>query len=117
MYLRRGDKMNDSVQKCFLMISIVGEAKSNYIQSIKAAKDNQFDKAEKLLKNGDDIFLQIHEVQKELSSKSVGKMLNDFQLLLMHAQDQVMSTEQFKIMAQEMNDCYRRIYDLEKKLI
>lgn len=108
--------MEDSVKKCFQMISIVGEAKANYIQSIKAAKGNQFDEARKLLQAGDDMFSKIHDIQQDLSNRNMGQILNDYQLLLMHAQDQVMSTEQFKIMAQEMHDCYEKIYDLEKKL-
>ena len=32
--------MDESVKKCFLMISIVGEAKASYMKSIKEARHN-----------------------------------------------------------------------------
>ena len=37
-------------------------------------------------------------------------------LLLIHAEDQLMSAEGFKIIAEEMIAAYRRIDELEKKL-
>ena len=37
--------MDESVKKCFLMISIVGEAKASYMKSIKEARHNDFEKA------------------------------------------------------------------------
>lgn len=37
-------------------------------------------------------------------------------LILVHAEDQLMSAESFKIIAEEMIANYRRIVELEKKL-
>ena len=109
--------MDESVKKCFLMISIVGEAKASYMKSIKEARHNDFEKAKELICLGDDMFSQIYSIQNQLTQEEVNGILNDYHLLLIHAQDQVMSVEQVKVFAQEMNVCYQRIFDLEKKIL
>lgn len=109
-------KLDESVQKCFLMISIVGEAKNYYMHSMKEARKNNFQKAEELIDKGNEIFLQIYDIQNQLTQEDIHGILNDYHLLLIHAQDQAMSVEQFQILAQEMNACYRRIFDLERKI-
>lgn len=109
-------KLDESVQKCFLMISIVGEAKNYYMQSMKEARENHFLKADELIDKGNKIFLQVYEIQNQLTQEDIDGILNDYHLLLIHAQDQVMSVEQFQILSQEMNACYRRISDLERKI-
>lgn len=109
--------MDESVKKCFLMISIVGEAKASYMKSIKEARHNDFEKAKELICQGDDMFSQIYSIQNQLTQEEVNGISNDYHLLLIHAQDQVMSVEQVKVFAQEMNVCYQRIFDLEKKIL
>lgn len=109
--------MEESVKKCFLIISIVGEAKAHYMQSIQEARENDFDKANQSICKGDEIFAQIYDIQNQLTKEEVNGILNDYHLLLIHAQDQVMSVEQFKVLAQEMNACYQRIFDLERKIL
>lgn len=109
--------MNDTVKKCFLMISIVGEAKAYYMKSIQESRQNDFENASQSISDGDKVFNQIYEIQNQLTNEEVNGILNDYHLLLIHAQDQVMSVEQVKVFAQEMCNCYSRIFDLERKII
>lgn len=109
--------MDESVKKCFFMISIVGEAKAHYMKSMQEARENDFEKAKESICQGDNIFAQIYDIQNQLTKEEVNGILNDYHLLLIHAQDQVMSVEQFKVLAQEMNACYQKIFDLEKHII
>ena len=53
----------------------------------------------------------IEAIQKEAAGEPVGGSL-----ILVHAEDQLMSAESFKIIAEEMIANYRRIVELEKKL-
>lgn len=108
--------MDDPVKICFQAIAIIGEVKSAYIESMKLARHQQFEKARELMKTADENCTLIHDVQKELSKKEVYDVLNDYRLLLIHVQDQIMSTEQLRIMAEEMNACYEKIFDLENKI-
>lgn len=62
------------------------------------------------------MFLAGHEahfelIQKEAQGESVGGSL-----ILIHAEDQLMSAEGFKIIAEELIASYGRITELEKKM-
>lgn len=101
---------------CFQIISNVGSARSNYIDAIQKAKQGDFEGAEECLKTGQELFLKGHEahfelIQKEAQGEAVGGSL-----ILVHAEDQLMSAEGFKIIATEMIESYKRIVELEKKL-
>lgn len=101
---------------CFQIISGVGAARSNYIEAIQKAKQGDFEGAEALIAAGQEEFLKGHEahfglLQKEAQGEQVGGSL-----ILVHAEDQLMSAEAFKIIAEEMIASYRRIAELEKKL-
>lgn len=91
----------------FQIISAVGSAKSMYIQAIQEAKAGNFQEANKLMTEGSAIFLEGHAahgtlIQQEASGETVA-----FSLLLMHAEDQLMTTETLKIIAQEFIELYQ----------
>lgn len=95
----------------FQIISAVGAARSLYIEAIHAAKENRFEEAEKLLKEGQSLFIEGHHahaglIQQEAQGKPV-----TFQLLLMHAEDQLLSAEGFGILAEEFIAVYRTIHE------
>ena len=101
---------------CMQMITNSGSAKSSYIEAIQKAKAGDFEGATDCLEAGQQEFLKGHEahfglLQKETNGEQVGGSL-----LLIHAEDQLMSAEGFKIIAEEMIAAYRRIDELEKKL-
>lgn len=101
---------------CFKIISNVGSARSSYIEAIQKAKKGDFDGARACIEEGQKQFLVGHEahfelIQKEAQGEAVGGSL-----ILVHAEDQLMSAEGFKIIAEEMIAGYERITELEKKL-
>ena len=108
--------MEELAMICFQIISNVGAARSSYIEAIQKAKAGDFAGAEDLVATGQEQFLKGHEahfglLQKESSGTPVGGSL-----ILIHAEDQLMSAEGFKIIATELIDSYKRIVELEKKL-
>lgn len=100
----------------FQIISAVGTARSCYIEAIAEAKKGHFADAEKLIADGDESFNDGHDVHLALLTQEAqdgaGSTLS---MLILHAEDQLMSAEGFKTIAIEFIDAYRRIEALEKK--
>lgn len=93
----------------FQIISYVGSARSRYIEAIEQARHGDFDKANESVKCGKDQFLEGHHAHMELIQKSASGELDveNYQMLLMHAEDQLMSAEAFGILAEEFMDLYK----------
>lgn len=90
----------------FQIISAVGTARSMYIEAIQKAKEGKIEEAHALLKEGEEIFTQGHTAHAELIQKEANGETNQITLLLMHAEDQLMSAEAFNIIAKEFIDLY-----------
>ena len=106
--------MNELELISFQIISAVGTAKSNYIEAMRLAEKGEFEKAEEMIKEGQEVFLEGHKahaglIQKEAAGESV-----NINILLMHAEDQLMAAETAKLMAEEIIKLNKRIAALEK---
>ncbi|WP_300385086.1 PTS lactose/cellobiose transporter subunit IIA [Clostridium sp.] len=108
--------MNEIELSCFQIISNVGMARSSYIEAISKAKTGNFELAKKCMEEGEAYFLNGHKGHATLIQKEASGEMVAGSLLLIHAEDQLMSAESFKIIANEMIDNYRRIIALEEKL-
>ena len=99
----------------FQIISAVGTARSSYIEAIQKAKTGDFDGAEKLIKEGDEMFVEGHNAHASLLQKEAedgpGSSLS---LLILHAEDQLMSAEGFKTIALEFIEVYKKFEKLGK---
>ena len=93
----------------FEIISSVGTARSCYIEAISEAKKGNYEKAEELIAEGEKVFIEGHDKHNELLQKEASGEGNVVYLLILHAEDQLMSAEGFKIIAQEFIDVYRKI--------
>ena len=106
--------MEDLELIAFKIISGVGSARSSYVEAIAAAKAGDFARAESLIQKGEESFVEGHHAHLKLL-EAEGKGENVTSLLVLHAEDQLMSAEGFKIIAREFIDAYKRIEALEKK--
>ena len=98
----------------FQIISAVGTARSCYIEAIQEAKQKNYDRAKEHIEEGDKSFVEGHDAHlKLLQDEAEGKSTTS--LLVLHAEDQLMSAEGFKLIALEFIDVYHRIDALEKK--
>ena len=100
----------------FQIISAVGTAKSSYIEAIGAAKNGDIDRAEKLIQEGDENFVDGHKAHAGLLEKEGSGDLGPLRLLMVHAEDQLMSAEAFKTIALEFIASYKRIEALEEQV-
>lgn len=99
----------------FQIISTVGTARSCYIEAIQKAKEGKWEEIDELFKAGDEAFNEGHDAHMELLTKEAEGKSEGINLLLLHAEDQLMSAEGFKTIALEMIDVYKKLNKLENK--
>lgn len=108
--------MDELEMIAFKIISGVGTARSCYIEAIQAAKTGDYERAEKLIEEGDENFVIGHDAHAGLLTREANEgQGSTVSLLILHAEDQLMSAEGFKTIAQEFIDAYKRIEKLEAK--
>jgi cellobiose PTS system EIIA component len=93
----------------FQIISAVGSARSNYIEAISEARNGKYDRAEELIREGEEMFLQGHAAHAKMITEEANGNKTDVQLLLIHAEDQLMSAEAFGILAKEFVELYKKV--------
>ena len=101
--------MDELVRTSFQIIAAVGGARSCYVEAVDAAKKGDFEKAEELMKKGDESFLNGHDAHTGLIQKEAGGDPVHMTLMITHAEDQLMAAETFKIVATELIDVYRHM--------
>jgi len=93
----------------FQIIATVGTARSMYIEAIDLASEGQYDKAKAMIKEGQEIFNEGHALHHELLTKYANGELPTTDILLVHAEDQLMSAEAFCILAEKFIALYEKI--------
>ena len=94
---------------CFQIITYVGTARTHLsMQSIVRKKENN-DEAAELIKQGDEAFSLGHNAHADLLTMDANGEISNGYMLLMHAEDQLMSAESFRILADEFIVLYKRI--------
>ena len=92
---------------CFKIIA-VGAARSCFIEAMQIARKGDYEKAEQLIQDGEKEFVNAHQAHAELITNEANGNKTDVTLLLLHAEDQIMSAETIKIMALEMIEMCRQ---------
>ena len=84
------------------IIAKVGTAKGLFVEAIETAAAGQLDQARALLSEGEQIFNQGHEAHGQLLTQFAAGAEVKVDLLLVHAECQMMSAEDFKVIAEEV---------------
>ncbi len=93
----------------FQIISSVGTATSSYIEAIQQAKAGDFEQADQLMQDGEKAFLEGHAAHTKLITAEADGKGSAITLLLVHAEDQLMTANAFKTIAKEFIDVYQRM--------
>lgn len=93
---------------CFGIITYVGTARSCFINAIQCAKKGDFQEADALISQGDEAYTQGHHIHADLLTLDANGKLEHGGLILMHAEDQLMSAETFRVLAEEFIDVYKK---------
>ena len=97
----------------FQIISAVGTARSMYIEAIEEAKNGDIEKARELIAEGEKIFTEGHSAHAGLIQQEAAGNPVQMQLLLTHAEDQLMSAEAFGILSKQFVDMYEIVNKLK----
>ncbi len=102
-------------EKIFTIISGSGTAKSMIFKAIRESRKGQFEQATKLLQSADDELKKAHSVQTELLQReSAGNMECNISLLMVHAQDHLMTSTLARDLADEMIELRRELHQIRK---
>lgn len=98
------------------LIANAGDAKMLAKQALDHAREGKFDECDELLKQADEAINKAHKVQMDLlTAMAQGKAVTA-DVLLVHAQDHLMTTMVYIDMVRELEEAYRQIRDLKKAI-
>ncbi|AIF50851.1 PTS lactose/cellobiose transporter subunit IIA [Pelosinus sp. UFO1] len=86
-----------------------GDARSFAMEAIQCAKNGEFDKARELMEQSKDKLGCAHKEQTKLIHAEAGGGKTEISLLLIHAQDHLMTAMTVKDLANEIIEVYSRL--------
>lgn len=101
--------MNELELVAFEIISNVGMAKSLAIEAIREAREDNYEKAENKIAEAKDFLIQGHHAHAGLITKEANGEKLEFSLIIMHAEDQLISAETIKDLAIELIEMNKKI--------
>ena len=99
---------------CFQIITAAGGAKSAYMEAVNKAKEGLYDEARAMIEEEDKMLKEGHGPHTDLIQQEAASNESVISLILAHAEDQMMSAEVFKMMAEQVIDLYEKIDTLSK---
>ncbi|PLR87218.1 MULTISPECIES: PTS lactose/cellobiose transporter subunit IIA [Bacillus] len=103
--------MENKEQIIFELILHGGNARSEAIEAIAAAKQGDFEKARKKLQLAGEALNSAHHIQTSLIQVEISGVKNEVSLLMVHAQDHLMNAMTIKELAAEFVDLYERVLE------
>ena len=94
---------------CFSIVAQVGSARSCYLEAIACAENGDFEAARKLIDEGNVVFNAGHDAHMKLLQQEASGEELPFRIILLHAEDQLMSAEGFRILAERFITVYQRM--------
>ncbi|MGX4686970.1 PTS lactose/cellobiose transporter subunit IIA [Vagococcus sp. JNUCC 83] len=91
-----------------------GNAKSDAMEAIQEAKQKNFDKAKEKIKSADEHIIEAHGAQTTLLTQEASGNNVEVTLLLVHAQDHLMTSMSFIDLAKEIIELYDVCYKESK---
>ncbi|MGL4570104.1 MAG: PTS lactose/cellobiose transporter subunit IIA [Clostridium sp.] len=93
----------------FEIIGNAGEAKGLAYEALQAAEKGEYERAENLLKESDEALLNVHAVQTKLIQEEAAGNNVEVSLLMVHAQDHLMTSIEAKTLIEGMIKLYKKI--------
>lgn len=90
------------------LVGNAGEGRSLAYEALNEAKKGNFDRAEKLLKESQKRTLAAHEIQTQLICNEADGKKTDMSLLMVHAQDHLMTSILARELITELIEIYKK---------
>lgn len=98
----------------FTIILHAGNARSYAMEAIGLAKGYDFKAAREKIEAANNEFVEAHQFQTKLIQAEASGQKNDVTVILVHAQDHLMTAMTVKDLAIEMIDMYERMKAIEE---
>ncbi|MBM7692075.1 PTS system cellobiose-specific IIA component [Peribacillus deserti] len=92
----------------FMLILHSGNARSKIIQAIREYREGNVQEADSLLAQSEEDLKVAHEIHFKMVQKEASGEKVDFALLLMHAEDHLMSTLTMKELVKELLELFKQ---------
>ena len=92
----------------FQLISYAGDAFSSFFKAVEKARNGEFDEADELIKKGESELTNAHNAQTELLAKEAQGKDIEYSIMLVHAQDHLMTSLLLKDIIGTLIDVYRK---------
>ncbi|MFD1413740.1 PTS lactose/cellobiose transporter subunit IIA [Oceanobacillus jeddahense] len=107
--------MNETEEISFQIIANVGDTTACYMSAMEEAKQGNIEIARELIQEGERHYHKAHKVHSELIRKIAEGNNIDLNLLLVHAEDQLMNSEVIKMLAEQIIDLIVTIKNLKEE--
>lgn len=90
------------------IVAYAGDARSKYIEALNAADTGDYDKAEKLIEEGNELITEAHNVQtKMIQMEAAGEKI-PMGFLVVHAQDHLMTVMLLRDLVKNFIKLYKK---------
>lgn len=90
------------------IVAHAGDARSNLMRALEAAKEGDYNRAEALVKQADESISLAHATQTSMIQAEARGEGAEFGFIMVHGQDHLMTTMLLRDMMQHMIELYRR---------
>lgn len=104
-----GEMSQEQLEAIMGLIVNAGNAKSDAMEAIQAAKNGEFEEADAKLKAAEAALVEAHHAQTKLLTAEANGETLPITLLTIHSQDHLMTSITFNDLAKEVIDVYRRL--------
>lgn len=91
----------------FQLIGYAGDAFSNFFQAVEMARKGEIDEANRLMKEGKTQLAKAHQAQTQLLATEAGGEDIAYSVILVHAQDHLMTAIMYERIAKEFIELYK----------
>lgn len=107
-------KSSDVQQMAFQIILSAGNGKNLAYEAMKLMKENRFDEAEQKLEESNESFIEAHNAQTELLQAYAGGEEIVMEIIMVHAQDHLMTGMAYRDMVLEFLELYKKLAEYKE---
>ncbi len=90
------------------IVAYAGDARSKYIEALNAADEKDYEKAEKLIEEGNELITQAHNVQTKMIQMEAQGQKIPVGFLTVHAQDHLMTVMLLRDLVKNFIKLYKK---------
>lgn len=92
----------------FEIVAYAGEVRSKLLDALNKAKDGDFDEAERLVAEAEEVIVGAHNAQTDLLAKEASGEEIEYSVIMMHGQDHLMTTILLKDLINHLIGFYKK---------